>query len=320
MSAVTVTRTTTAALAIALVALAGCSGQSPQEPAPTGSSEPTTGAPETGSPGGTPNDLLPAEIREAGKATLATTALYPVCQYFEEEGGPMIGFEVDLWEALARELGITFDVVDTKFDNLIPGVEGGRYDVAMECLSDRPERQDVVTFVDLYYGTGALFMLEETATSGRITEDPLTVCGRSSAVTSGSNIALQLEEVFGENCRSNGKDPVVIQEYPDQSATMNALYSGRADFIISDATAGAYLLQNAPEKLARVESSLWPKVYQGMIINKAETDLQQAVLAAAHAIWESGEYAEIMAKWGLEFVMLEEPGINLATTRPISTP
>lgn len=312
---------TIAAAAIALVALAGCAGQPPQETTATGSPEPTGST--TPSPEGTsatPNDLLPAAIREAGKATLATTALYPVCQYFEKEGGPMIGFEVDLWDAIARELGITFDVVDTKFDNLIPGVEAGRYDVAMECLSDRPERQDVVTFVDLYYGTGALFMLEETATSGRITEDQLTVCGRSSAVTSGSNIALQLEEVFGENCRANGKDPVVIQEYPDQSATMNALYSGRADFIISDATAGAYLLQNAPEKLARVESSLWPKVYQGMIINKSETDLQQAVLAAAHAVWDSGEYAKIMAKWGLEFVMLEEPGINLATARPISTP
>lgn len=262
-------------------------------------------------------DLLPERVKASKTLTLATTAQFPVCQYYEEQGGPMIGFEVDLWDAIADKLGVSLNIIDTAFDGLIPGVQSGRYDLAMECISDRAEREEVVTFVDIYYGTAAIYVLEATATSGKITEDPLTVCGLSSAAVTGTNYVQQLDEVFSSNCRANGRDPVEVFEFPDNAAVMNSLYAGRVDFIISDVSSGSYILQKAPQKLAVIESPLWPKVYQGIVINKADTVLQEAVLAAAKAIVADGTYGAIMEKWSIHASSLEEPGINLTTQRPL---
>jgi polar amino acid transport system substrate-binding protein len=187
----------------------------------------------------------------------------------------------------------------------------------MSCFSDNLDREKVVTFVDDAYATGAVYML---ASNTSITSDPLTLCGLKTAVQQGLDLAEQLQSTINPHCTKNGKEPVDVQQFPSGDAALLALYSGRVDFVLNDYAAADALQKAAPKPLRLVTNPLLQKYYNGMIFNKEDTQLQQAFLAALKAIVADGTYEKIMKKWGLPDLMLTEPGINVAASKPIPTP
>lgn len=281
-------------------------------PAPAGT---TSGSGTSGS--GSLADLLPADIRSSGTMVMATDASYPPCEYIPSPGQPMVGFEPDLWNAMAAKLGIKINPVNTNFDGLIPGVQSGRYPATMECISDSVDREKQVSFVDMFYDTISVYTTK--ANSSTITSEPLTLCGRTAGVQSGTDFAGMLN-TLSTHCTKNGKASIKINQYPAQSQSLLALYSGRADFILSDTAAAAYLASNSKQPVAVVSNALLPKLYLAVVINKSNTQLQNAFLAAAKAIIADGTYHKIMSKWGVSALEMQTPGINLASSNPLPTP
>lgn len=248
--------------------------------------------------------------------TLATDANYPPCQYFEEGSDVMVGYEVDLWDAIAEEMDITLEVVNTQFASLIPGVQSGRFDIAMECISDSEEREQEVSFVNYIYDRTDVVTIETY--EGPITEgDDLSLCGETMGAQTGFDTIDKVNDILNPACAEAGKDPVAIQEYPSAADAYNALSSGRVDFMILGTSAAAYLNLNAPTKINYASMQSFPQKYLGMVIAKDNTELQDALLAALQEVVDDGTYMEILEKWGMTSLALEEPGINLATTRPI---
>ena len=152
-------RRATVALLAGAMLVGGCSTASTG--APEGSSSPSQAAPTATATEPTVsataanelNALLPQAVREKGVLILGTDAEYPPCEYYDESG-EMVGFEPDLWNAIGEKLGVEVKPESISFDGLMPGVESGRFDAAMECIADRPEREEKYTFVDFYYGAG----------------------------------------------------------------------------------------------------------------------------------------------------------------------
>jgi polar amino acid transport system substrate-binding protein len=258
---------------------------------------------------------VPTEF-EGQTLTLATDANYPPCQYFEEGSDVMIGYEVDLWDAIAEKLGITLEVENTQFASLIPGVQSGRYDIAMECISDNVEREEQVSFVNYIYDRTDVVTIESY--DGPITEgDDLSLCGETMGAQTGFDTIDKVNEILNPACADAGLEPVVIQEYPNAADTYNALNSGRVHFMILGTSAAAYLNQTAPTPINYASIDSFPQKYLGMVIEKDNTELQEALLAGLEAVVADGTYMSILEEWGMESLALEEPGINLATTRPI---
>lgn len=88
-------------------------------------------------------DLVPADIREAGVLTLATDPTDPPLEFYDE-ADELVGAEVDVGAALGIVLGLEVELVPSKFDAIIPGVEAGRFDGALSGFADRVERQELV--------------------------------------------------------------------------------------------------------------------------------------------------------------------------------
>jgi len=254
----------------------------------------------------------------AGKTlTLATDANYPPCQFFEDGSDKMVGYEVDLWDAIAAKLGVTLSVENTQFASLIPGVQSGRYDIAMECISDSAEREEQVSFVNYIFDKTDVVTIQSY--TGPITKgDDLSLCGQIMGAQTGFDTIDKVNQILNPACEAAGKPPVTIQEYPNAADTYNALNSGRVDFMILGTSAAAYLNQTAPTKINYESIASFPQKYLGMAVAKDNTDLQNALLAALKAVIADGTYASILDKWGMSSLALDEPGINLATTRPLS--
>ena len=262
-------------------------------------------------------ELLPEKIQESGVIKLATDAHYPPCEIFADDNKTMIGYEPDTWNAIAKKLGVTIEPTSIAFDGLIPGVVSGRYDVAMECMSDNAKREEQVIFVNNAYAITAVFTLESNTT---ITSDPKTLCGLTIALPKGFDVAGIVEKKLIPHCEKNDLPTITMNEYPSSDATLLALYSGRADFVITDYAAIEEIEKSAPKPIRVVANPLLPKLYLGMIVNKDNMQLAEALLAGLKGIHADGAYDKIMDNWGLVDLKLDEPGINLFTSRPLPEP
>ncbi|TKI05303.1 ABC transporter substrate-binding protein [Martelella alba] len=260
------------------------------------------------------HDQLPEKIKSQGVIHLVTDAHYPPCEVFADDNKTMVGFEPDLWNAIGKVLGVGIKPVSIDFAGLIPGVKSGRYDMAMECISDSLEREKQVTFVNYAYATNEVYTLAENKS---IASDPLTLCGLNVGVQSGTDFEHAIREIFSPNCVKNGKPAINITTLPSADAVLLALYAGRIDFVLNDAAAAAEIKKAAPRPIRTISMPLMPKYYLGIVVKPDNQALAQALLGALKILWDNGEYARIMKKWDLQPVMLEEPGINLFTTRPM---
>jgi polar amino acid transport system substrate-binding protein len=262
------------------------------------------------SPPAAASSLLPADIRAAGVLTLATDAHHPPCESFADDNETMVGFEPDIWNAIGAKLGVKIAAVSIDFDGLIPGVQSGRYNLAMECMSDDTQREKQVTFIDYAYATAVVYELESTASA---TSDPLSLCGRRAGAQIGTDFVASLEHV-SQACVTHGKAPVVIQQFPSNATVLLALYAQRVDFMLNDLDAVSELKKNAPAPL-KVTDIGFPLFVIGAVVKTGDTQLANALLAALQELHTDGQYTAIMKKWDISSLALKAPGINLAATR-----
>ena len=80
--------------------------------------------------------------------TMATNAEFPPYEY--KEGDQVVGIDAEIAQAIADELGMKLEIVDTKFDAIIPGVQSGKYDMGMAGMTVTPEREQSVSFSNSY--------------------------------------------------------------------------------------------------------------------------------------------------------------------------
>lgn len=255
------------------------------------------------------NAMLPENIRKAGVIKLATDAHYPPCESFAEDNKTMIGWEPDYWKALGQLMGVKVEAESIAFAGLIPGVASGRYDIAMECIADNPERQKQVMFVDIIYARTAAFTLEENKV---ITNDPLSFCGLKVGTQQGTNFVAAVDGILSPHCEKNGKPKIDNAIFPSVDATLLALYAGRVDFVMNNAMAVTELRKKAPKPVRIVEVPIIPRRWIGIVVNKDNRPLAEALLAGAKAIMAAGVYDQIIEKWELQQLRLDAPGINLA--------
>ncbi|TPJ71270.1 ABC transporter substrate-binding protein [Mesorhizobium sp. B2-7-1] len=253
--------------------------------------------------------MLPKSIQESGIIKLATDAHYPPCESFAEDNVTMVGWEPDLWNALGKKLGVKVKAESINFDGLIPGVQSGRYDTAMECISDTAEREKQVTFVDLSISINGIFTREDSP----ITKDPLSLCGLKSGEQKGTTFVQSVTELLSPLCVKNGKAPISTNEFASADATILALLSGRVDFLVNDASAAAYIKKQSSRPVKLIVLDVMPKQIDGFIVKKENTELADALLAGTKALMDEGVYDRIFDKWDIAALKLKTPGINLVS-------
>lgn len=277
------------------------------EPAVT---EPTGSGPAASAPAATGAvfdqvlfDLLPADIQESGTLTLATDPTDPPLEFFNEDS-EIVGAEVDVAAALATVLGIEVKLVESKFDAIIPGVEAGRFDGSLSGFADRVERQELVDFVD-FFTTSRGYLIR----AGTLPDlaDATDLCGLSVAVAKGTTMA---DAIGGLNdtCIADGKDGIESQILPDQAASVLAVQSGRADLTILSGHASLAIAQSSDGELEVVLRPNEGQDINGILLRKG--DLVAAIQPAMQQLMDSGTLLEIMTKWNLQELVLDEATVN----------
>jgi polar amino acid transport system substrate-binding protein len=169
----------------AVLALTACSSKkaatststSPTSAATSASTGATSAASGSSSAAGAsdPASLVPAAIKSAGTLTIAADATYPPNESLDTDGKTIIGMDVDLGAGIAAKLGLKATFTNVTFDQIIPGLAGGKYNLGMSSFTDTKEREAKVDFVTYYTaGTSVMVLKGNPAKIG----GPDDLCGR----------------------------------------------------------------------------------------------------------------------------------------------
>jgi polar amino acid transport system substrate-binding protein len=249
---------------------------------------------------------VPDEIGEDGKITVGTDSSYAPSEFIDEDGETIIGFDIDLFSAVAEKIGFEAEFESASFDSIIAGVGSGRYEVGVSSFTINPERLAEATMVS-YFSAGTQWA---TKAGNPEDVDPDDACGKSVTVQRGT---VQVDDVTARSaeCEAAGNEAIDIQQFEGQDEATAAIVSGRVDAGLADSPVMAYAVSQTDEQLELL-GDIYDSAPYGYVVPLAETEFGQVLADALTALIEDGTYAEILEKWGVEAGAIDTPEVNPA--------
>ncbi|GFG49072.1 ABC transporter substrate-binding protein [Mycolicibacterium agri] len=276
------------------LALAGCSSQSEE------SSETTPAAPSAEKVDAIAN-TVPESIKQDGKLIIGVNIPYAPNE-FKDPSGKIVGFDVDLMNAIAATLGLTPEYREADFAKIIPSIQGDTFHVGMSSFTDTKEREQAVDFVT-YFSAGILWAQRPGEPI-----DPNDACGKKVAVQATTTEETEELPAKSKACTDAGKPPIEIVKFDAQDAATNAVILGQADAMSADSPVTAYAIKQSNGKLEAAGEIADAAPY-GWPVKKGSPLAQSLKQALEHLI-ENGTYKQIATNWGVESGMIDKPVIN----------
>lgn len=285
-----------AAVAAVLLAVSACTHAStgaggPGSPAggePAAASQPPTGPDEDAV------SLLPAAARSKGVLTVASDASYRPFEYFDTDNRTMIGFDVDLTDALGAKLGLKVRHVNAGFDSILPGLAAGKYDLGASSFSVTPERSRTVDFVPYLDGGSSIAVAK--GNPKKLSMDPDLLCGLTVSAQKGSVQGLEQLPAISEECRAAGDRPVGIELFPSQDGANLAVVSGRADAVMADTVSLNLQAEASGGQFELAPGDDYAPTPTGLALVKG-SPLKPALDAAMASALTDGTVKKLMDKW-----------------------
>jgi polar amino acid transport system substrate-binding protein len=246
-------------------------------------------------------NMVPEDIKASGKLVVGVNVPYTPNE-FKDPSGKIVGFDVDLMNAIAATLGLTSDYREAGFDKIIPSIEGGTFNVGMSSFTDTKEREEAVDFVT-YFSAGSLWA--QRVGSGI---DPGNACGKKVAVQTTTTQEVKELPTRSKECTDAGKPPIQILKFDGQDAATNAVVLGQADAMSADSPVTLYAIKMSNGKLEQA-GEVFASAPYGWPVKKGSA-LAAALQKALEHLIETGDYKTIATNWGVEQGMIDKPVIN----------
>ncbi|EKT82025.1 ABC transporter substrate-binding protein (plasmid) [Rhodococcus opacus] len=303
----TKTRATAAAAGFALLlALSACS--TAESDGGTGSTSNTADISEGVQPDPAAVALLPASVKDKGELEVAMDLHYPPTTFLADDSTTPIGLNPDVARLVAAKLGLELKFVNTSFDTIIPGIEGGRFDFTATSMSPTPERLEVLDMID-YFNGGVSVAVAAGNPEGLSNDD---LCGKNIAVTKGSNAQLKhLPNVSEWTCVSQGKPAINGITLPNVQEALTQLASKRVDGVFYDTPALVWAEKQQPNAITVLTPQVDTRTEHFVTVAlKKGSPLTPALQAAVQSVLDSPEYQKSLANWGLTVGAVSDAKLN----------
>lgn len=286
---------------IVAIALGSFFALRPAQSPPTKGGSPTAG-------GSTPTAAAPLAVElppaVAGSKTLrvVTNVPYTPAEFYDSQKR-IVGFDVDLINAVAEELGVTAEFQNMDFKQLIPSVQQGNGDVVMAALTDTKQREAVVDLVT-YYSAGTLWAQR----AGTAPIDPNNACGLTVAVQTTTTQETDDLPARSQACSAAGKPPITIRSLERMDDVFNAVAGNQADALAADSPVTAYGIKASNGALTTA-GSMYDAAPYGWAVAKNSL-MGPALKKALQQVMASGRYKDILDQWGLGIGAISAPQIN----------
>ncbi|MFS8100535.1 basic amino acid ABC transporter substrate-binding protein [Lentzea alba] len=221
---------------------------------------------------------------QSGKLVTCTHLSYKPFQF--SEGDQTVGFDVDLVNLIAKDLGVTQQIFDTPFETITSGTSfnANQCDLAAAGMTITDERKQAIDFSDPYFDASQALLVKKGSSI------------KTLADLKGKKLGVQLdttgEKYANDNAAANGYTVVQFEDLP---LSQTAVRTGAVDAVIND---NGVLFDYAKEFAdTEVTAEFDTGEKYGIGIKKGNTALLTKVNEVLKKAKESGEYDKIYEKW-----------------------
>ncbi|UAW98626.1 ABC transporter substrate-binding protein [Halopseudomonas nanhaiensis] len=216
---------------------------------------------------------------------IGTEGAYPPFNLIDKSG-EVVGFDIDIANALCEKMEVKCTVVTSDWDGIIPALNTRRFDFLVASMSITDERKQAVDFTDPYY-TNKLQFVAPKKSDFKVDEESLK----------GKTIGAQRATIAGQWLEDNLGDVVDVRLYDTQENAYLDMNSGRIDGVLADNFVQYEWLQSESGSDFEFKGEpVFDNDKIGIAVRKGDP-LRERLNEALAEIIEDGTYEEINAKY-----------------------
>lgn len=224
-------------------------------------------------------------VSAAQTVRFATEATYAPFEFVGTDN-KIQGFDIDLANALCKQMEVECTFTNQAFDSLIPSLRFRRFDAVISGMDITPDRQKQVAFTQPYYENSAVFVAQK----GKFA-DLASLAGKRVGMQNGSTHQTYLMDKHPE---------ITAVPYDSYQNAILDLKNGRLDSVFGDtAVVSEWLMKEA--SLATVGEKVTDKAYfgtgLGIAVRLNNTALVDKFNQALDKIKQDGTYQSLYQKW-----------------------
>ena len=234
--------------------------------------------------------LSSAASAEITHIRMGTEGAYPPYNSIDENGN-LVGFDIEIGDALCAAMQVECEWVTSDWDGIIPGLQAKKFDTILASMSITDERKKRINFTQKYYNTPTRFMRHK-GSDIEITPEGLQgkVVGVQSSTTQEDYLSSELGDV------------VEIKTYGSQDAANLDFASGRVDLLFADVIVLDEFLNSADGAEGEIVGPYYTDVEYfgegaGIGVRKEDHELRRLLNAAIQQIRADGTYQKINDKY-----------------------
>lgn len=225
------------------------------------------------------------KVKAEKKIKIGLEDTYPPME-FRDEANKLVGFDIDLADAIGKKLGVETEYVITEFGGLTMALNAEKFDMSLSAISVNPERAEQVDFSEPYVKGGQAIVVKADNGSISKVED-----------LSGKIVGTQLGTT-GEEAAKKIEGVKEVKTYDKATQPFHDLEIGRIDAVVVDEFVGRYYLAKQEGKF-KVAVTLDEEPI-AIAFKKGDKEIQEAVKNAIEELKNDGTMSELSTKWFAE--------------------
>ncbi|MFP4301918.1 MAG: basic amino acid ABC transporter substrate-binding protein [Spirochaetaceae bacterium] len=221
-----------------------------------------------------------------GVITVGTDATWPPMEFVNEDQ-ELVGFDIDLMNAIADAAGFEVEFQNTAWDGIFAGLASGDYDAVISSVTITEARQETMDFSEPYLNAGQVLVVPADGPEG-VTDLASEMSDATLGAQIGTTGAILVQEAGLE-----------LRTYDEIGLAIEDLANGRIDGVVADTPIAAdYALQNENySDSLKIGSEAFTEELYGIAVNKGNDEVLSMINEGLEIVREDGTIEDLEEKW-----------------------
>lgn len=238
------------------------------------------------------SSLSASAFQQPGKIVAGSDMTFFPYEYMEKN--KPAGFDIEFLDGLAKVMGMTAENIDTRFPNLISGLQAGRFDITNSSMYITADRMKVIDMVPYLKSGESILAVKGNAYQPKTPEE---FCGHKIGSMGATSWLQQLQKLSAEYCVKNGLQPIAISEYGTDPQTTQAMLAHAVEAQITDAAVARGVVDKLGDRVVISSQTLIYPVLNGFGVKKGNDEVRNALIQGLEKYSKTPEYAALLDKY-----------------------
>ncbi|MBK5438261.1 ABC transporter substrate-binding protein [Pseudomonas sp. TH32] len=239
--------------------------------------------------------LAASAFQKDGKIVAGSDVTFFPYEYMDNN--KPAGFDIEFMDGLAKTMGRTVETLDTRFPNLITGLQAGRFDVTNSSMYITAERVKVIDMIPYLKSGESILTLKGSDFQPKTPEE---FCGHKIGSMGATSWLAQMHKLSDEYCVKKGLKPIAISEYSTDPQTTQALLAHAVEAQITDAAVARGAVEKLGGRVVISSDTLIYPVLNGFGVKKGNDEVKNALIEGLKKFSTTPEYAALLKKYNFQ--------------------